>query len=81
MRDKNAINVTKNKQIDNKNEFRYWSLKTTMAANPGPSAEPKKETDEPAATTLPFLSILANRDSINGIQNAHENPSMQLDMK
>ena len=52
-----------------------------MAANPGPSAEPKKETDEPAATTLPFLSILANRDSINGIQNAHENPSIQLVMK
>lgn len=57
------------------------SPETTIAAIPGPNAEPKNEIDEPAATTLPFRSIFANKDSINGIQNDHEKPSIQLVIK
>lgn len=73
--------MTKKRQIANTNEFLYWSPETTIAAIPGPKADPKNEIDEPAATTLPLRSIFASRESINGIQKDHEKPSKQLVMK
>ena len=71
----------RNSPIDKTNELLYCSPETTFAAIPGPKADPKNEIDEPAATTLPLRSILASKESMNGMQNDHEKPSKQLVIK